>query len=235
MKLAKGRRYKFEEYHKKENDILYKLCSICGTWFPCTSEYFYSNTKNKSDGLTPYCKSCAKKKVYVEHIEHHDRFLKNQAKQNQRPFVINFKRELSKKQRENGYLSEWQKNNPDKMKKYRDDKKENRTHKITIKEWESCKEYFNYTCAYCGITEEEHEQLYNQGLHKEHVVHSGSNQLDNCVPSCRRCNGLKFKWSLDEWYNIDNPQFSEEKLRKILKWINEDNFIITQSTKESKK
>lgn len=59
-------------------------------------------------------------------------------------------------------------------------------------------------------------------MHKEHVIDDGSNKLDNCVPACKDCNGHKWEYPLENWYNDNNPFFSQEKLDKINKWTNED-------------
>jgi hypothetical protein len=39
-----------------------KQCTICLEEYPRTAEYFYVNKSNKTDGLYPYCKTCASKK-----------------------------------------------------------------------------------------------------------------------------------------------------------------------------
>lgn len=98
----------------------------------------------------------------------------------------------------------------------------NKNHDITKKEWESCLKYFNHSCAYCGILNNEAKKKYNNYLHKEHVDHNGSNKIDNCVPACKSCNSKKWEFTLEEWYSEDNENFTYERLDKIKKWINED-------------
>jgi hypothetical protein len=215
-------KYKYEDNHKTENEIIYKRCNICDNWFICTEEFFYSNNKNSIDGLQPYCKNCAKQKAIALQHKYPDRYLRNQRKQYIRPSIIEKRRKGARKQKDNGYQLEWQRNNPEKIKEYQRDKFENRTHNISKKEWIYCKEYFNNTCAYCGMTLEEHKNKYNQDFHKEHAINKGSNGLDNCIPSCKICNGKKYIWSLGEWYNPNNPEYSEERLYKILNWLNND-------------
>lgn len=97
-----------------------------------------------------------------------------------------------------------------------------KTHEITNEEWLLCKEYFNNSCAYCGISYENHKKIYNQDLHKEHVNHVGSNKLDNCVPSCKICNSSKKDKEFLSWYNEDNVVFTKERIDKIHNWLNED-------------
>jgi hypothetical protein len=103
----------------------------------------------------------------------------------------------------------------------------NKKHEITKEEWILCKEYFKnnngeYCCAYCGLTEKEHKELYNQQLHKEHVDCHGNNNISNCIPACKICNSNKGILSIFDWYNSHNPIFAEERLIKILRWISED-------------
>jgi len=46
----------------------------------------------------------------------------------------------------------------------------------------------NGVCAYCGVS------LNDQAWHIEHVVsksNGGSDDIDNLLPSCKRCNGAK--------------------------------------------
>jgi 5-methylcytosine-specific restriction endonuclease McrA len=98
----------------------------------------------------------------------------------------------------------------------------NKNHKITKIEWESCKKYFDNKSAYCGFDDQEHKKLYNQQLHKEHVIHNGENDLSNCVPSCKHCNSQKWEFTLEEWYNEGNPSYTKERYDKIIKWLKED-------------
>lgn len=79
-------------------------------------------------------------------------------------------------------------------------------------------EYFDDSCAYCGIKEEEHRILYNQRLHKDHIIHDGSNGIDNCVPACRKCNCSKSDRPFEEWYK-EREYFSDKRYNKILEWL----------------
>lgn len=126
--------------------------------------------------------------------------------------------------REAGKQLEWQRNNKDKLKKYNS---QHKNHEITNDEWEDCKNYFYYRCAYCGLPIEEHfvpfnGEIIHSDFHKEHVNHNGENDLSNCVPSCKSCNCSKWTYSLEEWYTVKNKHFNEQRLSKISKWIKID-------------
>ena len=123
-----------------------------------------------------------------------------------------------------GKVKEWIKNNPDKLKGY---VANHQSHNITKKEWEYCKQYFNYECAYCGLPLSEHYRKYKgerikSDFHKEHVDHNGTNDLSNCIPSCTSCNSQKWKFELDTFYNESNGNYTQERYDKIKQWLNED-------------
>lgn len=159
-----------------------KKCSLHHThfpeeneWFPCTEEYFY---KNKT-GLYPYCKECTKKKSYESKIRNRESYLASTNKYNSKPDIKQMIRDNSKRQRESGYMKEYQQKNKKLFNTYSKDKQQNRSHKIAKKEWTACKEYFKnldgeYCCAYCGMIEKEHKKIFNQQLHKVVIVKSGN-------------------------------------------------------------
>lgn len=127
----------------------------------------------------------------------------------------------------NGKTKEWRQANPEKCRGYVEKYSNHKKHKIATSEWEACKKYFNHRCAYCGLEIEEHwvnirGEIKLGDFHKEHLDHNGSNDLSNCVPSCKSCNSEKHEKIFEEWYSKDNLKFSEERLDKINKWINND-------------
>lgn len=197
-------------------DITYKTCSRCGEVKPATTEFYYKN-KSASDGLFPYCIDCNKKKTKTWRKDNPDKHKKLYLKRNSTPKQQESMYEGNKKRRETGEYRKWQQNNTDKTKGY-NLKRAHKNHDITDKEWLECKEYFNFECAYCGISEALHKELHNQQLHKEHVDHSGSNGIDNCVPSCKHCNSSKHTYHVDEWYT-KQEFYNIDKLYKIIKWL----------------
>jgi hypothetical protein len=207
-----------------EEDKNLKQCNICKDWFEATEENFYSNQRH----LYPYCKKCAIEKTKKWINDNPDRYKENCKRRDENlcENTVLYLQKNTKRQRENGYLKEYQNKNKDKMRKYR----ENRLHKIhTISdsEWEDCKKYFNYECAYCGLKIEDHFKKRNNELiscdfHKEHFENDGSNDLSNCIPSCVFCNTSKLTSNFYEWYTEKNKNFSQERYDKIVRWINED-------------
>jgi hypothetical protein len=56
---------------------------------------------------------------------------------------------------------------------------------LNLESWLETLSYYRYKCAYCLTND--YEEL-------EHFIprdHGGRTNVDNCVPACKRCNGLK--------------------------------------------
>lgn len=87
----------------------------------------------------------------------------------------------------------WRKNNTDKVReqvhKYQS-RKRNLPATLTNEEWKVILEYYEFSCAYCGISQEE----LPTALHREHVIPmvlGGGYTKENIVPSCVVCNSSK--------------------------------------------
>lgn len=204
-----------------------KVCKQCNEEKAIT-DFYMQNIRSKSKGdhvyYNPICKACVIKKARQRNLDNYEEFKRRSRDDYRNGRVMNVQKQNSENRRLNGKFKEWQKQNPEKLKGYGLNHK---THIITKKEWLVCKEYFNNECAYCGLPIEEH-YLTRLGItklgdfHKEHVDHEGSNDLSNCVPSCKSCNSSKHTSKLENWYDENNPNFKKEKLDKIYKWIDED-------------
>lgn len=208
-----------------------KQCTKCGELLPSTDEYFYKQLIRSSDGdlykLTSWCKECKKGSSSKWQNNNRDKLRGYQIKYNKKPHRKQMMKDNSDRRRDEGKHKEWLRNNPDKVKGYNDFRRMNKMHKITNGEWEDCKKYFNHRCAYCGLKIEEHWIKFNGNMqlgdfHKEHVDHNGSNDLSNCVPSCKACNGSKGNKDIDDWYNETRDFYDEERLNKIITWLYQD-------------
>lgn len=200
-----------------------KKCSICGELKGLES--YYSQNKKYANGnpyvyYPPYCKDCTSKKAvqwYFDNTEQHEKNRENYRKTKKYRKTIEKWKPFMKE-----YEKQWRKENPDKLKEYNLYREMNKKHEITEKEWSNCKEYFNFECAYCGLSEEKHRKIYNQQLHKEHVDHNGANDLSNCVPACKSCNSKKHNFKLEDWYIPEIEIFNLFRLNRIYKWLNDD-------------
>lgn len=229
------REEKFLLNHKIFDGVLHRKCSKCNEWYPENIEYFYlRNKSNPERGFNSECKECSVKRSQATNAK-----IPEETRIEKRKLSYQLNKEIenqnSRKWREENpehkqaYQTEYQKKNPDKMRRYRINKRLHSTHDINNNEWEACKFYFNHRCAYCGLAIEDHYNIYAkklrwEDLQQEHVIHKGGNELTNCIPSCKSCNDKKWEYDLDEWYNINNIKFVQERYNKIIKWLMEDCF-----------
>ena len=194
-----------------------KQCTKCDRVLPATSEHWYLS---KEKCIQP-CKECLKKYRDKNKGIQSERYKKWHKKNKER--LNNKSRKWCRENKEHVSKTSkrWRSKNKNSIKKY-NETYSNKKHKITNNEWKSCKEYFDYSCAYCGISEDLAKELYNQRLHKEHVLHEGKNDISNCVPSCKGCNSSKARHTLNEWYNKNNIKYTYERYHKIYLWLRYD-------------
>lgn len=206
----------------------FKTCKNCLK--EKTLSDFYSRKTNGKRGsgvyYHPECKECTRLKSVKWQQDNREYYLKRKRKYNKNQRKTNesfreFERNHSKIQREKGYYRTWQQHNPNKMKGYNNSWSIKR-HSITPKEWDDCRIYFNFRCAYCGKTWEQNKKETNKDLHKDHLVNDGRNDLKNCVPACMSCNSSKGEQSLNNWYNCSNEAYSYERYHQIYLWIRYD-------------
>lgn len=206
-----------------------KVCKDCGIEKPIAD--FYTQNKKRKDGTVyiyhnPECKECSTKRSWDWQINNRKRRSENQKNYARTTKGNEIKNRASKNWREKGKQKEWQRRNLDKLKEYAL-LRQNKVHVFTEEEWIECKNYFNFECAYCGFHEGDSLLIYNQQLHRDHVIHDGSNDIENCVPACLSCNVSKRDNAFTEWYNVNNPNYSEERLNKIINWTTNDFQSIT--------
>ncbi|MDD2627789.1 MAG: HNH endonuclease signature motif containing protein [Clostridia bacterium] len=222
----------FSINNREVNGVKEHRCTKCQEWFPETEEYFYlKNKSNPEKGFGSECKQCTIErgsKYRLKHLEERKEYDKIYCVDNK----LKRKETFSQWKDENleyNFLrrKKWGQENPDKIREYNKNRIMHKKHKINKMEWENCKRYFEYECAYCGLPLLEHYYTRNGitklgDFHKEHINHNGSNDLSNCVPSCGSCNDRKWKFLFDEWYNKENPRYSEERYNRIMQWLNND-------------
>lgn len=201
------------------------MCTKCFEWLPCTGDYFHKNAKNKKDGLNPYCRICHINKIKKYIKDNPNKKKKWDYKDFEKPERKVYFKELTRKRLDNGKYKAWQQSENGKISaKKNQDKRKHKKHEISKYEWISCKEYFNNSCAYCGLPISQNIKNYkgepkNRDFDKEHFDDNGANDLSNCVPSCHWCNSEKKSKCVDEWYNKDNPKFDVKRKQKIFQWL----------------
>lgn len=179
----------------------YKTCKHCKEKFPATFEYF-SREKTGKYGLRSNCKECRKEmnKPYKRDFYKRN---KESEKERVRIYGISHKEVINIKSH-----------------RYRARKKR-LPNTLTLKEWNKIKKDFNNSCAYCGMTEKEHFDKFNESLHQEHFIplsKGGEYTHNNIIPSCKSCNSSKGENLFSEWYP-NYEHYSEGKEDKILRFL----------------
>lgn len=210
-----------------------KVCSICEKDLPIVNFYSFMKTTAKGEDYVytnPYCKQCTKDKSRKWSKENRNNVNESKKKYNTSPKGRKSRRKYNEKYVAEGKQLGWQRSNKDKVSEYQQDRFENKSHKISNAEWNSCKDYFGNSCAYCGLHINEHYIVFKGkrrlgDFHREHVGHEGENDLSNCVPSCKSCNSSKSTSDLEFWYSEKSElcnSFSYERLNKIKSWLEDD-------------
>lgn len=257
--MDKKKYIKYEDKHKLIDGIEYKWCCDCNNWYLMTSDNFKVQPSQK-DGFSNRCILCQKNYNHNTYMKNQrinidrarNRILANKEEYReykkewniiQKDHMRIYNKEFYKNHKDTGVyyenLKKWYLLNPDKAKAL-NEKRRHKNHNINKEEWKNCKEYFNNSCAYCGLPAEEHYRLYKgelklQDLHKEHVDDDGVNNLSNCVPSCGVCNSEKSSFDFDFWYCEDNPKYNIERYNRIIKWLEEDYKQYIQPSKPKRK
>ena len=95
----------------------------------------------------------------------------------------------------------------------RNAKKRQLRHDLTLEEWETIKEEFSFSCAYCG------KPLKN--FTQDHLIpltEGGEYTRANIIPACKSCNSSKHTSPFVEWYRRQSF-YSPEREAHILSYI----------------
>ncbi|WP_310877147.1 HNH endonuclease [Priestia megaterium] len=132
---------------------------------------------------------------------------------------------IENKDRKKEYYKEWKQNGGIEIRKTnegsRRQKKLSLESTLTVFEWQECLDYFENSCAYCGIHNDLAKELHDNSLHQEHVVpvtKGGAFSKENIIPSCRICNSSKRNMDLEEY--IVYADINKERYERILNYLN---------------
>lgn len=95
---------------------------------------------------------------------------------------------------------------------------------LTNEEWNKIMQDFNNSCAYCGMSEEDHLKKWEEILHQEHFIplsNGGGYEVGNIIPSCRSCNSSKKSQDFFEWYP-NYEHYNVDRMNFILTYLNID-------------
>lgn len=205
------------------NGIMERRCTTCGEWKEENINNFYMMNKKKPKmGFASGCKVCMRTKQQ-KRIDDNPDYNRTTAL---RHYYLKRDKEIARlkqwrqdhAEHKYNYQKAYDELHKEERKQYNENRFLHKNHEITPNEWEACKKYSDYRCAYCGMPLELHYEIVGTDFHKEHNDSNGSNLLDNCIPSCASCNYKKWKHEFEVWYNEDNTVFNQEYLDKINQW-----------------
>ncbi|WP_105147062.1 HNH endonuclease [Streptococcus suis] len=206
---------------------MYKKCSTCGIKKELTTDNFPARRNSKS-GFDGRCKDCRKvydkiryeknrekliakgKEYYRKHIEERRKYGREYYAQN-----TDKCKSSSKKWDTDNPIQRRIINEKSRTKKYGGDTT------LTKEEWECTLDYFEHSCAYCGMTRDEHFDLFNEQLHHEHIMpvdNAGAYSKNNVVPACRPCNCSKAGRDFSLWYK-NFKYYSSTREARILEYM----------------
>ena len=165
-----------------------KKCSECGI----EKELSEFSIRQYAKKLNSICKICIKQQQ-KEYYEKNKEKLKKQA----------LKRHRTEEGREKSRIAFHK----------RESMKKKAISTLTVEQWKKCKEYFNYSCAYCGI-----EGVKLTQDHFIPVSDGGEYARGNIIPSCGTCNSKKRAQSFFKWYPIQRF-YDERRESKILNYL----------------
>ena len=214
-----------------------KICTKCNRLLVANSMNFYKN-KTYKYGVMSKCKEC-KKKYGKQYYENNSEYIKERNKQynrkNMQEYIKQWQKDnpertkqWSKKYYQNHkehiaeYGKQWASNNRErrneiclKAQHKRRAKLKSNGGEYTLEQWNECLNFFNNTCAYSGA------ELNKDNTNVEHIIpisKGGTSNITNIVPALDSVNFSKNASDMLEWYK-EQPYFSEERLNKILDWI----------------
>lgn len=79
-------------------------------------------------------------------------------------------------------------------------------HTLTLEEWIETLDFFEYSCAYCGV----HQDDLDRSLEQDHIIpvsKGGGYTAGNIVPACKSCNASKNNQDLIEWYSSRDDEY----------------------------
>ncbi|MGD6897104.1 HNH endonuclease [Bacillus infantis] len=210
-----------------ENSL--KKCTKCETEKQI-GEFYSQKKHSKKRGeyiyYQPYCKECASEKSQKWLYENLDRKRKIAQKYYHSDKGRQNKLRDRERQKENNYAysKQYQKENLEKFRLYRQKRrsiKNTISNDFTLEDWQYCLEYFNNSCAYCGLTNEAHYKKFDTSLHQEHILpvtKGGSYSKENIVPACKSCNSSKNDKELINWLK-QQTFYSLEKEEKVFFYL----------------
>lgn len=191
-----------------------RVCNICRRNLPYTKEYFYGGGTGR---LRSDCKECERKisKIRYDKNAQHRR---NYAREwYQEHYADDEKRKEASRTKAKAYIAANRHTQKYKVSRVMRSQRRRAREKdlpstLIPQQWEECKKYFNYVCAYC-------EQ--DKPLTQDHFIplsKGGEYSANNIIPACMNCNSNKSSRLLSDWYP-KQPFYSKQRESKILDYL----------------
>jgi len=231
-----GESFKLREprFNSIIDGIRHWSCGCCKQIFP-ESEFGIRSNGN----VNPSCKACKQeynKKYYEDNREHLIICVKEYAEKNkEKKAQDNRKWKIKNREKIRAYMHEYSqqyyKQNKEKVdarniKYYYENKekfalyvatRKGRSKKVIVSlspgDWQDCLEYFDYKDAYTGLP--------MKTISQDHVIplfEGGNYNRQNIIPCENSINKSKGTSDMETWYRKQS-YFSEERLKKIYKWM----------------
>ena len=236
-----------------------KKCRKCGIEKPFNEDHFTKN-KNYLSGLENTCIDCSiahrkqyyqSRKNWYQQYYQDNKDIYSQRTQDNREIKVEYDEQYRKDNPNyyNDYAKEYYKKNKEHKlnygKQYREDNpevyrlhtqkrntmKDELPNTLTDKGWNIILQDFNYSCAYCGMTENEHLDKWGEVLHQEHFIplsSDGGYKAGNIIPSCRSCNSSKRSQDFFEWYP-NYELYNEDRMEFIITYLDIETYLMNKS------
>lgn len=200
-----------------------RTCSKCGVTKPETTEFFRRRGTKDRGGLRPDCRECsaARDRAYYEANRDRARVYQKANAARIRAYMLEYKRAYYATFAGRAAIQQanrkWNKSPEGRarltlLQQQRRARKGNVPATLTAADWRACLDWFGDSCAYCGKSE---------NLHQEHVVplqDGGPYSVDNIVPACGSCNSSKATRALVDWFPRQ-PFYTEERMTMIVTYL----------------
>ena len=210
-----------KQYRKKNKENIQQLKKQL---YKENAEYYQEYNKQYYQENKEYFKQY-RKQYRQENAEYHNEYMKQWRKEN-RKHINQYSRQYYQENKEHyrEYFKQYRQENKERRRQHFQTyqaRKRTLPHTLTLEQWEKIKNDFNNECAYCGQSEQEHKEEFNEQLHQEHFIplsKGGEYTHNNIIPACRNCNSSKNNTDFFEWYPT-YEYYNEEREQFILEYL----------------
>lgn len=198
-----------------------KVCTKCKRIL-VANEINFKKRKGGKYGLSSECKVCSNKryKEWRENNLEYDKERHLEWNNKNKKHIKNYDKKRYQENREKilKRRKEYDEKNPEKVfnrHNRRRSRENNQGNGITKEQWREMMEFFDWRCAYSGISLDKNNRSVD---HIMSLNKNGENEIWNCVPMLISYNCSKHNKNMEDWY-IEQEFFDIDRLLKIYEWI----------------